>query len=331
MEHAVQTIRSLARAHHSGALAQLASKVASAEGLRDPFKKVTDMVKAMISKLEAQAQSEATEKAYCDEETKKTEAKLSELDEEVGKMSSQLDGAAAKSSSLKEEVAALEKELAKLASEQASMDKIRQEQHSDYLVAKADLEDGLKGVRGALRKIRDYYPDKMEASASFAQTDSFMGQPAPPVKFEKATDASSGIIGLLTVCEGDFAKNLAKEETQEADSAANYEKMTQENKVTKVSKSQDVKFKTQESKSLDATISEISTDKDTVSSELSAVNDYLAKLQERCVAKPETYEERKARRDAEIDGLKQALSVLEDETAFVQRKRRSFRGALVPN
>jgi len=165
----------------------------------------------------------------------------------------------------------------------------------------------------------------MEASASFAQTDSFMGQPAPPVKFEKATDASSGIIGLLTVCEGDFAKNLAKEETQEADSAANYEKMTQENKVTKVSKSQDVKFKTQESKSLDATVAEVSSDRENSNAELTAVKDYDAKIKERCVAKPESYEERQEKRASEIKGLKEALSTLEEETALVQRSARAAR------
>merc|ERR1712050_266102 len=129
------------------------------------------------------------------------------------------------------------------------------------------------------------------------------------------------------VCESDFASNLAKEETEESDSQATYDKITQENKVTKTTKEQDVTYKTQESKSLDKTTSDISSDRETTGSELAAVNEYYAKIKDRCIAKPETYEERKARREAEIAGLKEALSTLEEETAFVQRKRRVLRGA----
>merc|ERR1712151_372254 len=118
-------------------------------------------------------------------------------------------------------------------------------------------------------------------------------------------------------------------ETEEADAQSEYEKVSQENAVTKTLKEQDVKYKEKESKSLDATVVEYSSDRETANTELSAVLDFYGKIKERCIAKPETYEERKARREAEIAGLKQALSILKDETAFMQRKRRgSFRGTL---
>merc|ERR1719386_642836 len=153
-----------------------------------------------------------------------------------------------------------------------------------------------------------------------------MQQPAMPEKHAAAGGAGGSIINLLEVCESDFSSNLAKEETQESDAVSEYEKITQENKVAKTTKDQDVKYKTQEFKSLDKDISELTGDKDTLSTELGAVNEYYSKLRERCVAKPESYEDRKARREAEINGLKEALQVLEEETAFVQRKRKGLRG-----
>jgi hypothetical protein len=211
------------------------------------------------------------------------------------------------------------------------MDKIRQEAHADYETSKADLEQGLSGVRKALEILRDYYSS---GAAAMIQDDSQMSavmlqQPAAPETHSKASGAGGSIISILEVCESDFATSLAKEQTEEDDSQSEYEKITQENKVTKATKEQDVKYKTQEAKSLQTTLAELSGDRDTANTELSAVDEYFAKVKDRCIAKPETYEERRARRAAEISGLKQALSILEDEASLVQRKRRgSFRGTL---
>merc|ERR1719160_1557323 len=146
-----------------------------------------------------------------------------------------------------------------------------------------------------------------------------------PKKHSKSGGAGGSIIDILEVCESDLTKNLADEETEEADAVAVYEKTTQDNKLATTEKSQGVKYKTKEHKGLDKSISELSADRDNTNTELTAVLDYYAKIKDRCIAKPETYEERKARREAEINGLKEALSILENETAFMQRGKRSLR------
>jgi predicted nucleic acid-binding Zn-ribbon protein len=320
----ITVIKNLAKTHHSSALAQLASRVDAvvkygASGGEDVFTKIKGLISDMITKLEKEAEEDATEKAYCDEELAKTEAKHGELTDDISKLSAKIDKAAATSAKRKEEVKELQAELAALAKEQTQLDAIRSEEHGDYSTAKADLEAGINGVQKALGVLRDYY-----GGASFVQGDfsSMMQQPAMPEKHAKAGGAGSSIINLLEVCESDFSSNLAKEETQEADAVSEYEKVTQENKVSKTTKDQDVKYKTQEFKSLDKEISELSGDKGTASTELAAVNEYYGKLKDRCIAKPQSYEERKARREEEIAGLKEALQVLEEETAFVQRKRK---------
>jgi len=328
----VTMVQQLARKHHSAALAQLASKISAVVkygslGGEDPFAKVKGLLVDMIAKLEKEANEEADEKSYCDEQMSKTEVKKAELEDDVAKMTSKIDTAAAKSAELKEQVMALEGELASLAKEQAEMDKIRSETHAAFETAKADLSLGLTGVHNALSVLREYYQGG-DAAAMLQQDGSFMQQPAMPEKHSKAAGAGDSILGILEVVESDFATNLAKEESEEEDAQTSYDKMTQENKIAKTTKEQDVKYKVQESKSLDTFIAETSGDRDTTNTELAAVDEYYSKIKDRCIAKPETYEDRKAKREAEINGLKQALSVLEDETAFVQRKaRRSFRGA----
>jgi len=316
----VTVVSNLAKKHHSSALAQLASRISAVVkygGGDDVFAKIKGLIGDMIAKLEKEAEEDATEKAYCDEEMAKTEAKKADLEGDLSKVTAKIDQAAATSAKRKEQVKELQAQLAALAKEQAEMDSIRSEQHADYSKAKADLELGLSGVGKALDVLRDYY-----GGAALLQSDQFAMQPAKPATHSKSGGAGQSIIGILEVCESDFSDNLAKEEMAESDAVAEYEKITQENKVSKTTKDQDVKYKTQEFKSLDKEISELSGDKDTLSTELGAVNEYYSKLRERCVAKPESYEDRKARREAEINGLKEALQVLEEETAFVQRKRK---------
>merc|ERR1740129_2116663 len=336
----IEVVRRLAKKEHSGALNQLASRIAAVarngvSNRADVFAKVKGLIQDMIAKLEKEAGAEATEKAYCDEQIAKTEAKKGELEEDIAKMTSKIDQAAAKSARLKAQVSELESELAALTRTQAEMDRIRSETHADYEAAKADLQLGLNGVRKAVSILRDYYggaASMVQESADPAAFMRCMNQPSAPELHSKAGGAGGSIIDILEVVESDFAINLAKEEAEEADAQSEYEKLSQENAVTKTLKDQDVKYKTQEAQSQDAAVSEYSSDRETANAELSAVLEYYSKIKERCIAKPETYAERERRREAEISGLKEALSILEDETAFVQRKRHgAFRGTLSSN
>jgi len=330
----VKLVKQLAKEHHSAALAQLASRIAatmkySGSSKDDVFGKVKGLIQDMIVKLEKEASEEADEKAFCDEELAKTESKKGELDDDLADLNTRIEQASAKTAELKEETKELQSELAVLAKTQSEMDAIRNEENAQYLTTKKDLEAGLDGVGRALDVLRDYYESKEDdGNAAALIQDSqgdIMGQPAVPEKFAKSGGAGSGIIGILEVVQSDFAKNLATVETEESDAAQQYESVTKENKLIKQQKDNDVKYKTKEFKSLDKTLTELSGDKDTVTSELDAVNQYFGNLKDRCIAKPEPYEERKARRDAEIKGLKQASEILESETAFTQSGHRGLR------
>merc|ERR1712194_49772 len=138
-----------------------------------------------------------------------------------------------------------------------------------------------------------------------------------------------GIIGLLEVVESDFSKSLAEIVSTEEAAVAAYEQQTKENEIEKTTKDQDVRYKTKESKHLDKFSGELNSDRTTVQAELDSTNELLSKLEERCVARAETYEEHAAKQAAEIEGLKRALDILENETALLQRRaRRHLRAQL---
>merc|ERR1719272_140498 len=176
----VTVVSNLAKTHHSAALAQLASRISAVvkyggAGGEDVFAKIKGLVSDMIAKLEKEAEEDATEKAYCDEEMAKTEAKKADLEGDLSKVTAKIDQAATTSAKRKGQVKELQAQLATLAKEQAEMDSIRSEQHAGYTAAKADLELALSGVGKALDVLRDYY-----GGASLLQGDSmaFMQQPA---------------------------------------------------------------------------------------------------------------------------------------------------------
>merc|ERR1719198_147909 len=181
------------------------------------------------------------------------------------------------------------------------MDKLRAQENEEFKKNKKDLEDGLRAVKGALKVLRDYY-----ALDEDKEKDHEAGE-----------GAAASIIGLLEVIESDFSKNLAEAIAEEEAAQADYDKETKENEVENASKSQDVKYKTQETVALDKASSEMTGDRESVQVELDAVLEYLSKLEEECIAKPEAYEERKKRREAEIAGLKEALEILEGEAVLI--------------
>merc|ERR1719439_283789 len=161
------------------------------------------------------------------------------------------------------------------------------------------MEQGIKGVKLALKVLKEYY----------AKDDSH----------ESADGAGSGIIGLLEVCESDFTKGLTEMTAEEETAASDYEAYCKEDEIAVVQKQQDVKYKTKEAAGLDKNAAELSTDLSAVTEELTAVISALDKLKEMCVAKAEPYAERKARREAEISGLKEALQILDGEAVLLQK------------
>merc|ERR1719261_417790 len=149
---AVRLLRDLGRRLKSPVLTQLASRMASM--LRygggsgdDQFAKVKGLIRDLIQRLLAQAQAEAEEKAYCDKELAETRSKRDSKQDEIDKLTEAIDKMTARKALLEKQVKALMKDLAELAATQLKMDKIRHEEHSVFLTQKAEMEEGIQGVK----------------------------------------------------------------------------------------------------------------------------------------------------------------------------------------
>ena len=118
---------------------------------------------------------------------------------------------------------------------------------------------------------------------------------------------------MLEVIQSDFVRLQSETEQTEAEDAASYEKLMQDSKVDKAVKQTDVEHLTKRNASLKRDLQAAKRDLNNTSKELKAAQDYFDKLKPSCVDSGVTYEERVARREEEIQSLKEALKILAGE------------------
>merc|ERR1719146_280243 len=147
---AVQFIKNLAKKQNAPALAQLASRISSAMKLShgaDVFAKIKGMIGDMIEKLEQEAAEAAELKEWCDKEIAESTAKKEDITATFEKLTTEID-------------------------------KIRADEKAAFEKNHPEMEQGLKGVKLALKILNDYYA-KADKSHSSSE------------------GAGSGIIGML--------------------------------------------------------------------------------------------------------------------------------------
>jgi hypothetical protein len=313
----VQILKNLSTQHHSFALSQLASVASS-----DPFVKIRGLIEDMIEKLLKEAQEEATQKAFCDEEMGKSTASKEEKTMTLDKLQARIDDAEAKITELSEAVKTLEAEVAEIDSAQAEATKIRTKENEEYKKASKDFKDSAEAVARAIEVLKNFY------EGSFIQvTSKTLLKSKQPELGGAKSDTASTIISVLEMSEEDFTTLLAETEATEDEAAKAYKTLTDENKISKATKETEAKAKASEAKSLTVQLGHHKEDSASVSKELDAVLAYLDKLKPQCESKAMSYAERKAAREAEIAGLKEALEILSGSGMALVQTGRTLRSA----
>lgn len=321
-------LKQLASDEHSVALAQLSSRVSAtlrhlkAKGSSgaDPFKKIKGLITNMIAKLEKQQAQEAQQKKFCDEEMAETNRAKTDREGTIETLTTRIEDGVAQIAKLSQQKTMLLGEITDIETAQATMDELRHEEHTTFQKVSKELKDGLVAVQTALKVLRDFYNQQDESGAFIQDMSASMGaaSSASAATAQAAYTGAGGgaaIIALLEVCESDFSKGLAESEAEEDSAQDAYEKLTQENKVEKAVKDKSVTFITQDVASIEKKNAEFTGDRSETQQELNALLEYLEKLTKQCVAQPESYHDRVARRQREVEGLQNALNMLESQDA----------------
>jgi chromosome segregation ATPase len=286
-------LRNLAQQGHVYALSQLASEAAS-----DPFGKVKGLIESMIDRLMQEAAAESDQKAFCDSEMAKSRGKQKDLAARADMHTVRIEKSEAGKAKLKEAISTLTTEIAEIDAGMKEATDLRMKEKEEFDASSAEYRQSADAVANAIQVLQSYY------AGSFVQV-----QQAPVLGGAKS-DIGSTIISMLEVAESEFTQLLSEATAAENAAATAFEKLSSKNTLARVAKIDEVKGKGSELKTLEMNLLNYKEDRETTGKELDAVLAYLDKLKPQCETKVVSFAERKAKREADIAGLKEALAIL---------------------
>lgn len=325
VQRALTRLGEEAKRLQSPVLAAVAAKV---ELQGDHFVKVRGLIKDLIATLEAQAEDEATQKSFCDTDMSAAITSRDAQNSLIEEKSATITEKETLKLSLMKDIATLADEIAELNKALNEATELRVEEKATNAKTVADAESGKIAVEQALQVLNDFYGGS--AFVAVAQKAAFEPYKAPNSDREGKTVAdraptmsysgdykgkgaeSKGVIGLLEIILSDFDRTVTtvgQEETRLQTEFDGFESDTQTSiaakKTQKETKEADVKSADE------AIMNNKDALKDAKDLHDGAIKE-LERLQSMCVDGEESWEERKAQREKEIEALKQAMQILDN-------------------
>mmetsp|Transcript_35837 Transcript_35837/g.80966 ORF Transcript_35837/g.80966 Transcript_35837/m.80966 type:complete len:537 (+) Transcript_35837:574-2184(+) len=295
---------------HSTALSALALRTVA-----DPFAKVKDLIQKLVERLLAEAKAEATKKGFCDTELGKARhdrdyrlADTKKLSAELGKLEAQQDALEAEIKELKDNIISLKDDLSK-----ATID--RNTSKTNNLATIKEARGGLAAVTEALTILQVFY--KQAAKAKVFLQASPVDDDTDGAGFNGAyrgkQTQSTGIIGMLEVIKTDFDRTVRVTTDDEARDHADFVEF---DRVSRTDISGKETKKKLDEEDLQSTKQNIKTSMDDLQANqnlLDAALKAIEDLKPTCIDTGMSYEDRVAKRELEIQKLKEALCILDPE------------------
>lgn len=298
-----RAVKKLLQTAPSSGLVLLALKarthLAARHSVSGPFDKVKGMIKDMLVKLTNEQSEEAEHKTWCDKEMSKTNETLGrqgrERQEKMGRQAqaeNELEQVIIDINTTTADIAEMRQAMA-TAAQQRTKDKTLAEQQTQK------YKDGEELIGKAVAVLKDFYTGGDDPTDSDA------------IKQRKG--AGQGATAILEIAQADF-KNLYEETvSKEETDSIEYNDMTHATEIKLATFEKTVEYKSQQKTKLELYISEQKQDLTELEKEATATQGFFETLKKQCTVAAPTYEERKARRQAELESLKSALSILKGE------------------
>jgi len=291
-------------------LTSLASQIQA-----DPFKKVKTLIQNLIERLLREAAAEATQKGWCDTELGKARTTRKFQEEKILDLSNQLAKDEAYKTELEEAIETLKEEIEHLNKDLEEATALRAEDKEMNLQTIKDAGEGLEAVRQAIAVLEEFYKGAAKGAVSLLE------ESASPVDEDRPEGTRSGaykgkqtqgnnIIEMLKVIESDFDRTGRRTKEEEEAAHREFVKFNRETKVSITTKEADQKNKESELEETKLRIEENLNDLKKQQKLLDKALQELTALMPACVDTGMDYEERKEKREAEMEALKQACQAL---------------------
>jgi len=286
----------------------------AAHAAADPFVKVKKMIKDMIIKLMEEANAETEHKGWCDGELGANKVQREAKTEDVNTLTAQADQLTADIAKLSQELADLAQEITELDKSVAEATEIRTKEKAKNEATIADAKAAQEAVKSALGVLKEFYAKAAEATALMQQPSAMDDAPATfdsPYKGNQAE--GGGVVGMLEVIASDFARLESDTTAAEESAAQEYKTFSSDSAVDRATKAAETDNKEKLKTRKDGELTTTKKDLKGAQEELDAALAYYDKLKPSCVDAGVSYEERVARREAEIQSLQEALKILSGE------------------
>eukprot|EP00445_Apocalathium_hangoei_P020946 CAMPEP_0203893938 /NCGR_PEP_ID=MMETSP0359-20131031/36947_1 /ASSEMBLY_ACC=CAM_ASM_000338 /TAXON_ID=268821 /ORGANISM="Scrippsiella Hangoei, Strain SHTV-5" /LENGTH=691 /DNA_ID=CAMNT_0050816181 /DNA_START=5 /DNA_END=2080 /DNA_ORIENTATION=+ len=296
----------------SPVLSAAVMKVTLAE---DHFVKVRQIIKDLVARLQSEADSERTQKAFCDEAT----VKAVETRDSEQSTSEDLD---AKITSKESDKAQLHQDIATLSGQVAENKKalleaseLRDVESKENQKTLVEAAAGRDAVKKALQILKKFYEGAALVQQRSGSLLANSGWEAPDVfdaEYQGSQEASKGIVGMLEVVLSDFRRTVATVASEESDAAEAFGTFRAESEKDTAAKQGAAKGKEGEVADIEDALMFLQDGLTWAKRGHAEALKELDKLHSMCVAGEETYEERVAKREKEIAALKDAHDMLEN-------------------
>jgi len=269
------------------------------------------MIKDLIVKLMEEANAEADHKGWCDMELATNEKTRTEKSDAVVDLTAEIDELEASVAKLAMDIKTLTKEIAELDAAVAKATALRTAEKAKNEIIIKDAAAAQEAVSSAIGVLKDFY-DKASTATAFAQTNA-----KQPEVFDEPYKGmggeNGGVMGMMEVIQADFERLESETKSSESEAAKEYAEFMDDSRVDKAANEKDLEYKQKKEADQSKALEERKIDLAGTQKELDAALAYYDKLKPDCIATPEPYEERVARRKEEIESLQMALRILQGE------------------